>query len=343
MFKFLRFFRPFCLLLLAIAAGGSALAKDGNKEKEGALDKYINRDAKDVGTRLEVLQTTMYETDQKVIALAFMQEYGDRIRMKHVYYPTADKLLIPGYVFSPAKREPGKRYPAVVLVHGGFHEHLDWQFFPFIEAAVSRGFVVMFPEYRGSRGYGAEHYRNDYGVTDAADVIAAGDYIARQEFVDKDSISVVGHSRGGMVTLAAIEQAPKRFKAAVDIAGLADFVAYMAYKPEYRRQEVANESPSFKGKLPFENLPVYMDVSPINHVDKIETPLLVIGTLGDKIVPWQLHSGRLIDALKARGKTHEVKVYDSAPGGHVYIYGDSEEAHDTFDRTFKFINKYIKR
>lgn len=340
MSKFRWFFRSVCVML-ALAAGGSVLAKD-DPPKEGALDKYINRDAKDVGTRLEVLQTTAYEADQNVIALSFMQEYGDRIRMKRVYFPTPDKLLIPGYVFSPAKREPGKRYPAIVIVHGGIHEHLDWPFFPMIEAAISHGFVVIFPEYRGSRGYGAEHYRNDYGVTDAADVIAAGDYIARQDFVDSNAVSIMGHSRGGMVTLNAIEKAPKRFKAAVDIAGLADFVAYMAYKPEYRRQEVANESPSFNGKLPFENLPVYMDVSPINHVDKIQTPLLVIGTLGDKIVPWQLHSGRLIDALKAQGKTFEVKLYDAAPGGHVYIYGDSDETRDTFDRAFKFIAKYSR-
>ncbi len=108
----------------------------------------------------------------------------------------------------------------------------------------------MFPEYRGSRGYGAEHYRNDYGVTDTADVIASGDYMAKQAFVDAGRLGVLGQSRGGMTTLLAIAKAPQRFKAAVDIVGLADFVAYMAYKPEYRRVEVAQESASFKGQLP---------------------------------------------------------------------------------------------
>jgi dipeptidyl aminopeptidase/acylaminoacyl peptidase len=200
----------------------------------------------------------------------------------------------------------------------------------------------MFPEYRGSRGYGAEHYRNDYGVTDTADVLAAAEYIGRQDFVDGNALSIVGHSRGGMLALNAIQQAPKRFKAAVDIAGLADFLAYMAYKPEFRRQEIANESPSFNGKLPWENLGKYMDVSPINHIDKIETPVLLLGTTGDTINPWALHNGRVADLLKAKGKTYEVHLYDNAPGGHVYIYGDSEEARDTFDRIYKFISKYIK-
>jgi dipeptidyl aminopeptidase/acylaminoacyl peptidase len=329
-----------CCIVLALCAG-SACAQEG-APKEGALDKYINRDAKDTATRLEVLQHSVYEGAQEVTALAFMQEYGDRIKMKRVFYPALDRTLVPGYIFTPVKRQAGKRYPAVVIVHGGFHEHLEWHFFPLIEYAITRGYAVIFPEYRGSRGYGAEHYRNDYGVTDAADVIAAADYMAKQDYVDGDRIGVIGHSRGGMVTLAAIEKAPKRFKAAVDIAGLADFVAYMAYKPEYRREEVAKESPTFKGKLPFENLPAYIDVSPINHVDAIEAPLLVIGTTGDKIVPWTLHSGRLIDALKARGKTHEVKLYDNAPGGHIFIYGDSDESRDAFERSFNFIGKYLK-
>ncbi len=68
-----------------------------------------------------------------------------------------------------------------------------------------------------------------------------------------------------MVTLLAIERAPKEFKVAVDVVGLADFIAYMSYKPEYRRQEVASEK-GFGGKMPFDDLKEYLDVSPVDHV-----------------------------------------------------------------------------
>jgi len=115
----------------------------------------------------------------------------------------------------------------------------------------------------------------------------------------------------------------------------------MAYKPDYRRSEIANED-HFAGKLPFENLPAYLDVSPLNGVDAIQSPLLVLATTGDKIVPLSLHSGRLVDALKARGKVFDYHLYENAPGGHIFIFGSSDEQRDCFRRTFDWLNKYLK-
>jgi dienelactone hydrolase len=56
----------------------------------------------------------------------------------------------------------------------------------------------------------------------------------------------------------------------------------------------------------------------------------------------QLHTARLIDALKARNKTFEVKIYDQAPGDHVFLFGDSDERRDLFERTFAFLAKYLE-
>lgn len=309
--------------------------------QEGKLDKYINEDAGDTATKLEVIQQALYEQEQEITLLTFLNQYGDHIRMERVLYPSSGSQLIPGYLFTSAKLDKNQRNRAMILVHGGFHEHLDWRFFGFIDAGISNGYVVFFPEYRGSRGYGENHYKNDYGVTDVADVLAAADYISTLSYIDPNRLGIVGHSRGGMVTLLAIERAPKRFKAAVDIAGLTDFLAYMAYKPDYRRSEVASEE-HFGGKLPFENLPAYMDISPLNGVDAIQSPLLVLATTSDKIVPLSLHSGRLVDALKARGKVFDYHVYNNAPGGHIFIFGSSEEQSDCFRRTFDWLNKYLK-
>jgi dipeptidyl aminopeptidase/acylaminoacyl peptidase len=309
--------------------------------EEGTLDKYINPDSQETATKLEVLQQAQYEQAQEVTVLTFLNQYGSRIRMERVLYPSSDAQLIPGYIFAATGMEGNKKHPIVVLVHGGFHDRLDWHFFALIDALVSNGYVVVFPEYRGSRGYGENHYKNDYGVTDVADVLSAADFVSQRSYVDATRMGIVGHSRGGMVTLLAIEHAPKRFKAAVDIAGLTDFLAYMAYKPDYRRTEVAKED-HFKGKLPSENLPAYLDISPLNNVDAIQSPLLVLATTGDKIVPLSLHSGRLVDALKARGKTYDYHVYENAPGGHIFLFGDSEEQRDCLRRTLDWLNKYLK-
>lgn len=310
---------------------------------EGALDKFLDPASSDLATKLEVLQHAIYLQETRLLVVAFRLEYGDRIRMREVSFPASDKTLVPGYIFTPLKLDKGRRLPCIILVHGGYHERLDPKYFPMIEVAINQGYTVMFPEYRGSRGYGANHYVNDYGVTDTADVLASAAYMAKQDYVDADRMVIFGQSRGGMITLSSIQKEPKRFKAAVDVVGLTDMVAFMSYKPDWRRRATAKDSSLFKGKLPDENLAAYMEISPLNNVDAIQTPLLVMATTGDKIAPLTLHTGRLIDALKARGKNHEVKIYENAPGGHVFLMGDSDEAEDAIKRMFDFIGRYLKK
>ena len=125
-------------VLCALLAGGQALAADSKDNKapkkeavekkaakEGDLDKYINPDSDDLNTKIDVITHTLYEEEQHVIALTFMQEYGDHVRLKRVAFASADRTLIPGYIFTPLKLEAGKKYPGIVMVHGGFHERFD--------------------------------------------------------------------------------------------------------------------------------------------------------------------------------------------------------------------------
>jgi dipeptidyl aminopeptidase/acylaminoacyl peptidase len=321
--------------LLAPPAAGQAGLEPGR-----ALSRYRDMDSKDLLDQVEQLQQENFATQQKVIMNQFLLQHACCTRMELVNYNSAGEL-VPAYVFRPAKPQPGARYPAVVMVHGGFHERLNEPWFFLINAIVERGYVVIFPEYHGSRGYGEAIYKNDYGITDTADVLAAADYIAGKPDVDPNRLGIFGISRGGMLTLLAIEQAPTRFKAAIDVVGLTDFVAYMSYKPDYRRRQIAEENPSFRGKLPQDNLEAYMKVSPINHVDAIQTPLLVMAARNDTIAPYQLHTGRLLDALKAKNKIHEAKIYDNAPGGHVFMYGDTPERADGLARTLAWLERYL--
>ena len=310
---------------------------------EGTLNTYLTREPTDVAGKVGLLSQTDTIMSANLTVLMFEYQYGSRVHLERIYFPatTADHEMIPGYVFTPATSQPGIKRPGLVIVHGAFHQNLEWTFFRLIVEAVDHGYAVIFPEYRGSTGYGETIYQNNYGVTDVADVLASADYLAQQDFVDGSRMGILGHSRGGMATLLALERAPQRFQAAVDLCGLADFLAYMSYKPEARREEVAQEQ-QFGGKLPFENLPAYLAVSPIEHVDAIQTPLLFLGTTGDKIVPLSLHGARLIDAMKARGKVFESHIYTDAPGGHIFIFGDSKEQRDCFRRSFAWLGKFLK-
>jgi dipeptidyl aminopeptidase/acylaminoacyl peptidase len=301
----------------------------------------LNQEAKDMETKLELLQQELAQAEQQLTFLTSLHDLEDHIRVQRVMYPSG-KELVPAYVFSPRKLEPSKKYPGLVMLHGGFHSHLDWRFFDLIDYAVNKGYVVIFPEYHGSSGYGDQIYKNNYGTSDTADVLAATDYLVKSHtYVDPDRVGIFGHSRGGMVTLLCIEKAPTKYKAAVDVAGLVDFLAFMAYKPDWRRMETAAD-PVFGGKLPAENLAPYMEITPLNHVDKIQTPLFIAATTGDKTVPLTLHTGRLVDALKARNKVHEVKIYENAPGDHLFLFGDTDERRDLLQRSFAFLERYLK-
>jgi dipeptidyl aminopeptidase/acylaminoacyl peptidase len=155
-------------------------------------------------------------------------------------------------------------------------------------------------------------------------------------------MGILGHSRGGKITVRLRQNHPKLFQAGVQISALLDFVAYMSYKPDSRRNQIAKEK-TFGGKLPAQNLPAYLDISPINFVPDIEAPLLNLATTGDKIVPVSINTQRLVDLLRAHGKVHEAHVYDYAPGGHSFLFADSAEARDCFKRSFDWLGKYLKR
>ncbi|MBI5768892.1 MAG: S9 family peptidase [Verrucomicrobia bacterium] len=333
--KWLRVLLLFPLFVVAQEPAAKAPA-------EGTLTIFTDRNAKDVPTQVNRLTQEVFMLKTELNVLTFRQEYGDRIKMQRVSFPanTADKEAIPAYLFTPAGLAAGKKLPALVMVHGGNHIQLTHEWFPWIAEAVRRGYAVIYPEYRGSSGHDETIYENNYGVTDVADVLAAAAYFAKKDYVDATRLGIFGHSRGGMITLSAIEKEPKRFKAAINVAGLSDLVAFMGYKTDARRQDIASQK-NFGGKLPDKNLPAYIDVSPAFAIEKIETPVLLLSTTGDKTVPYQLHNKRVAEALKAYGKVFESHLYELAPGGHEFLNVDSDEGRDCMKRSFEWFAKYL--
>src|SRR5215469_2610111 len=330
-----------CWVLVSILTATSQTPSNLSSTPKDQLTQFSNLDTKETSEQLTRVLQELYQEEVQTAIVSFQLQYGLRVHLRTVSFPSTELSVIPGYLFSPASLDKGKKYPGVVLVHGGFHGHFDTYMFNLIVALVEHGYIVMFPDYRGSAGYGEIHYQNSYGTTDVEDVLSSADFLAKQPEVDAARIGIVGHSRGGMVTLLAIEHAPKKFKDAVEIAGLVDFVAYMSYKPDFRRAEVAKE-PQFGGKLPNANLSAYLKVSPINYVNEIETPLLVLANNFDETVPFVLHSGRLIDLLKANEKVFDAHVYADAPGGHMFPFADTEEGRDVFRRSFAWLDKYLR-
>ena len=337
--KRLLFRSPLVFALLGLAG---ASAQDNAAPKDGALGTYINKDPNDTHGQLQQLELNVNKLQVDTTVELFLLQYGSEIHLNRTYCPatTADHEMIPCYVFTPANLAKGERRPGLVMVHGALHESLDWRFFHLISEAVAHGYVIIFPEYRGSIGYGETINVNSYGHTDVADAAAAADYFAKQDFVDGSRLGILGHSRGGLVTVLALEREPKRFQAAVEISGLLDFMAYMAYKPDERRADTRGRvaaSCSVQDLLPtwkFHRSTSWRRSKP-------------------RCWPWGRRGTRscrsaskapcvLIELLKAHDKVFDGHVYDNAPGGHDFLQGDSDDQRDCFKRSFDWLGKYLK-
>src|SRR5689334_11474873 len=156
--------RVFAALGLVVLCAAAAVAQDVPVDPT-APRIATNRKAHDTETKLELLQQELYSAQQDIMFLTLQQQNSEHMQVRRTLFPS-DKELIPGYVFTPKPLDRGRKYPGLVVVHGGWHGRLDWRFFDLIDYAVSKGYVVMFPEYRGSSGYGDVHFKNNYGTTD---------------------------------------------------------------------------------------------------------------------------------------------------------------------------------
>jgi len=310
---------------------------------EAKLSSSANPEINALAEQIRALATEVFSLKTELVASNFHQVYGDHVRMQRVWFAatTPDKATIPAEVFTPSTIEPGKKLPAVIFVHGGNHDRLTVDWFPWIDEAVRRGYVVIHPEYRGSAGFGEAIYKNNYGVSDVSDVLAAAAYFAGKDFVDAGRMGILGNSRGGMITLGALEREPKRFKVAVELSGNSDLVAFMSYQPAARREDMASQE-AYGGKLPEKNLAAYIDASPAFSVKKIETPILVLSATNDTSVPYKLHNKRVVEALKSYGKVFDEHLYENAPGGHLFPTADTPEGKDAMKRSFAWLEKYLQ-
>ncbi len=250
-------------------------------------------------------------------------------------------LIIPAYIFLPKKLDRSRKHPLVVLVHGGVHANFSSSAANIVRELIEQGYTIIAPEYRGSTGYGGEFYRQiDYGGLENEDVFAARNWMLEQhDFLDPKRVGIIGWSHGGMITLMNIFAHPESYAVAYAGVPVSDLVARMGYKGEgYRR---IFSAPSHIGKTADANVAEYRRRSPVTHVQKLQTPLLVHTNTNDEDVN-VLEVEHLIQALKAEGKKFEYKIYQNAPGGHAFNRLDTKLAKESRAEIYKFLAQYLK-
>lgn len=226
-----------------------------------------------------------------------------------VSWKSGDGTIIEGVLYTPTDFDPKRKYPLLVVIHGG-PTGVDIptisadRYYP-VERFVEKGAIVLRPNYRGSAGYG-EKFRSlnvrNLGVGDYADVISGVDSLIAKGFVDKERVGAMGWSEGGYIS-AFITTSSDRFKAVSVGAGISDWMTYYAntdITPFTRQYLLAN---------PWDDPKIYAKTSPITYVAKAKTPTLIQQGSADKRVP-VANSFELRQALEDHGVPVKMVLYD---------------------------------
>ena len=220
-----------------------------------------------------------------------------------VSFPTFDSGkggpdAIPAWVYKPEGEGP---YPVIVVIHGGPEAQARPVFSSTYQLWLQKlGAAVIRPNVRGSNGYGKHYMSLDNGFKredSVKDIGALLDWIATQPDLDENRVAVFGGSYGGYMVLASAVHYSDRLKAAVDIVGISSFVTFLEntqdYRRDSRRAEYGDErDPAMRAHLD--------SISPLNHVDKIRVPMLVVQGENDPRVP-VTEAVQIVEALRAQG------------------------------------------
>jgi dipeptidyl aminopeptidase/acylaminoacyl peptidase len=252
-----------------------------------------------------------------------------------VHYRSFDGKLISAFLSVPFHLKRDGTNPLILLSHGGPAGQTVDSFSPRTIALVSRGYVVIAPNVRGSSGYGADFQRANYqdlGGGDLQDEVYAVKFVEATGYVDTKKVGITGGSYGGFMTLMAIGKTPAIWAAAVEEYGIIDWYTMLQHSSpalqEYEKSLLGD---------PVKDREKYEATSPIKYLRDERAPLLVLQGENDIRVPRE-EAAQVVDILKKQGRTVDVVYY--AQEGHGFQ--KREDQIDEITRMVDWFDKYLK-
>lgn len=246
------------------------------------------------------------------------------------------------YTFIPKNTDPSKKYPLIVLPHGGVHANFTTYYTHIVRELVAQGYIIVAAEYRGSTGYGRAHYEKiDYGGLEVEDVKASRDYMVENYgFVDEKRVGIIGWSHGGLIALMNIFDYPDDYQVAFAGVPVSDLLARMGYADQNYRDLYSADY--HIGQTANENINEYRRRSPAWNAHKMkDTPLLIHTNTIDEDVN-VLEVEHLIKSLKAEDKVFEYEIYQAVPGGHSFDRMDTRKANEIRVKIYQFLAKELQ-
>jgi uncharacterized protein (TIGR01244 family) len=223
-----------------------------------------------------------------------------------ITWKSVDGTPIEGVLHKPAAFQPGKRYPLLIVIHGGptgismptpFASTTTYP----IDIWLNKGALVLEPNYRGSAGYG-EKFRSlnvrNLGIGDAWDVVSGIDYLVAQGLADSDKVGTMGWSQGGYISAFLTTHDSARFKAVSVGAGISNWMTY------YVNTDIHPFTRQYLKATPWDDPKIYADTSPMTYIKQSKAPTLIQHGELDKRVPipnaYELYQGLQDQGVPAR-------------------------------------------
>ncbi len=254
-----------------------------------------------------------------------------------VRWKSFDGREISGLEYLPPERFKGRR-PVVISIHGGPESEARPGFIGRNNYLVDElGIALIYPNVRGSSGYGKTYLKLDNGMKredSVKDIGALLDWIAQQPDLDASRVAIMGGSYGGYMTLACAFHYADRIAGAIDVVGISNFVTFLehteSYRRDLRRVEYGDErEPKMRAFME--------SISPLENAEKIAKPLMVVSGRNDPRVPWT-EGEQIVANLKQRGTP--VSYILAADEGHGFA--KKPNADYQFYATVEFLRRTLK-
>ncbi|HEY6854350.1 MAG TPA: S9 family peptidase, partial [Gemmatimonadales bacterium] len=193
-----------------------------------------------------------------------------------LWYPSFDGKKIETWILKPPGFTPGKKYPLILNIHGGPHTAYGYIFFHEMQWMAAKGYVVVYPNPRGSTTYGQDFgniIQYKYPGDDYKDLMVAVDSLIKRGWVDSTKLGVTGGSGGGLLTDWTVGHT-HRFAAAVSQRDVADWLGFW-YTADFTLFQ-----PTWFRDTPFHNPQEFLARSPVMYSDSVTTPIMFV--LGDE-------------------------------------------------------------
>lgn len=346
--------RSIAAVLAAAAIFAVSTAPAWSQQPDDPDDEEVKRILE---RHIENFRHRLDAVNRRVDDLMFFNRLGDVADIEFVAFtgpprrhqpnPTAqgagNPLRLFAYVFIPKDLDRSKKQPLMVFPHGGVHSNFSSGYSNILRELLAQGYTVAAPEYRGSTGYGRGFYQAiDYGGLEIEDTFATRNFaLENYDFLDSERVGVIGWSHGGLHALMNVFDHPDSYAAAYAGVPVSDLIARMGYKTQGYRDLYSVDY--HIGKTAYEDVEEYRRRSPSWNASKYQgTPLLIHTTTNDEDVN-VLEVERLIQALKAEGKTgFEYKIYQDAPGGHAFNRLDTKAARESRNEIYRFFAKHLE-